>query len=197
MRKSPATNGFSLAIEYYREEDGRWLADIPALPGVTAYGRTKNGATAADEALALRLIADRLDSQHLPGFGGEDQFEHHHGSAGVVPRMVVGMDDNGTMGDIFGPAELFGGAGHPHVEIEDLGDGSPHGAVVGAPRAAMHVAGGNPPLLVGGAGEGHGRLLASEEVAHLDGVACRIDMLPAGLKVFIHDDMAAGAECDA
>ena len=31
-------NGFSLAIEYYREEDGRWLADIPALPGVTAYG---------------------------------------------------------------------------------------------------------------------------------------------------------------
>lgn len=61
MRKTPAINGFSLAIEYYREEDGRWLADIPALPGVTAYGRTKKGATAAVQALALRLIADRLD----------------------------------------------------------------------------------------------------------------------------------------
>jgi hypothetical protein len=34
MPKSPT--GFSLAIEYFREEDGRWLADIAALPGVTA-----------------------------------------------------------------------------------------------------------------------------------------------------------------
>ena len=61
MRKSPGTKEFSLEIEYYREDDGRWLADIPALPGVTAYGRTKKGATAAVEALALRLIADRLE----------------------------------------------------------------------------------------------------------------------------------------
>lgn len=68
MRKTPAINGFSLAIEYYREEDGRWLADIPALPGVTAYGRTKKGATAAVQALALRLIADRLDhGEAVPG----------------------------------------------------------------------------------------------------------------------------------
>jgi predicted RNase H-like HicB family nuclease len=50
-----------LAIEYYREDDGRWLADIPALPGVTVYGRTKKQATAAVQALALRLIADRLE----------------------------------------------------------------------------------------------------------------------------------------
>ena len=41
MPKSPAARAFSLAIEYFREDDGRWLADIPALPGVTAYGRTK------------------------------------------------------------------------------------------------------------------------------------------------------------
>src|SRR5579872_4761085 len=61
MRKAPAAEGFSLAIEYYREEDGRWLADIAALPGVTAYGRTKKEATAAVQALALRLIADRLE----------------------------------------------------------------------------------------------------------------------------------------
>jgi predicted RNase H-like HicB family nuclease len=59
MPKSPT--GFSLAIEYDREEDGRWLADIPALPGVTAYGRTRKQATGAVQALALRLIADRLE----------------------------------------------------------------------------------------------------------------------------------------
>jgi hypothetical protein len=48
MRKAPPGNKFSLAIEYYREDDGRWLADIPALSGVTAYGRTKKSATAAE-----------------------------------------------------------------------------------------------------------------------------------------------------
>jgi len=59
---------FSLAIEYYREEDGRWLADIPALPGVTAYGRTRKHATIAVQALALRLIADRLEhGETVPG----------------------------------------------------------------------------------------------------------------------------------
>jgi predicted RNase H-like HicB family nuclease len=60
MPKALAVEEFSLAIEYYREEDGRWLADIAALPGVMAYGRTKKQATAAVQALALRLIADRL-----------------------------------------------------------------------------------------------------------------------------------------
>ena len=68
MPRAPSGNGFSLAIEYYREEDGRWLADIPALPGVTAYGRTKKQATAAVQALALRLIADRLEhGEAVPG----------------------------------------------------------------------------------------------------------------------------------
>ena len=68
MPKTLAAEGFSLAIEYYREEDGRWLADIAALPGVTAYGRTKKQATAAVQALALRLIADRLEhGEALPG----------------------------------------------------------------------------------------------------------------------------------
>ena len=59
---SDATRGdaLSLGIEYHRERDGRWLADISALPGVTAYGLTKREATAAAQSLALRLIADRL-----------------------------------------------------------------------------------------------------------------------------------------
>lgn len=68
MPKRPSANRFLLAIEYHREEDGRWLADIPALPGVTAYGRTKKQATAAVQALALRLIADRLEhGEAVPG----------------------------------------------------------------------------------------------------------------------------------
>jgi predicted RNase H-like HicB family nuclease len=68
MSNAPGLRGFSLAIEYYREDGGRWLADIPALPGVTAYGRTKKGATAAVEALALRLLADRLEhGEAVPG----------------------------------------------------------------------------------------------------------------------------------
>jgi predicted RNase H-like HicB family nuclease len=68
MSKVPSANRFSLVIEYYREVDGRWLADIPALPGVTAYGRTKKQATAAVQALALRLIADRLEhGEAVPG----------------------------------------------------------------------------------------------------------------------------------
>jgi predicted RNase H-like HicB family nuclease len=68
MPKEPAATSFSLAIEYVREQDGRWLADIPALPGVTAYGRTKRRATAAVQALALRLIADRLEhGEAIPG----------------------------------------------------------------------------------------------------------------------------------
>ena len=41
--------------------DGRWLADIAALPGLSAYGPTRELATAAVQAVALRLIADRLE----------------------------------------------------------------------------------------------------------------------------------------
>jgi predicted RNase H-like HicB family nuclease len=68
MPKALSPSTFSLAIEYYREEDGRWLADIPALPWVTAFGRTKKQATAAVEGLALRLIADRLEhGEAVPG----------------------------------------------------------------------------------------------------------------------------------
>jgi predicted RNase H-like HicB family nuclease len=43
------------------EEDGRWIAEVDDLPGVLAYGKTRNEAIAKVEALALRVIADRLD----------------------------------------------------------------------------------------------------------------------------------------
>ena len=45
-------------IEFEREEDGRWIAEIADLPGVLAYGATREEAEAAVEALALRAIAD-------------------------------------------------------------------------------------------------------------------------------------------
>jgi predicted RNase H-like HicB family nuclease len=48
-------------IEFDREEDGRWIADIPALPGVLAYGDTQEEAKARAEALALRVVADRIE----------------------------------------------------------------------------------------------------------------------------------------
>jgi len=59
---------FKLKVEFDREEDGRWIADIPALPGVMVYGRTRKEALAAVEALALRVIADRLEhGETVPG----------------------------------------------------------------------------------------------------------------------------------
>jgi predicted RNase H-like HicB family nuclease len=46
------------AIEFEQEDDGRWIAEIPALPGVMSYGATKREAESNVEALALRVTAD-------------------------------------------------------------------------------------------------------------------------------------------
>ena len=48
-------------IEHEREDDGRWLAEVPELPGVLAYGATANEAMANAEILALRVLAERLE----------------------------------------------------------------------------------------------------------------------------------------
>jgi predicted RNase H-like HicB family nuclease len=48
-------------IEHEREEDGRWIAEVPELPGVLAYGTTADEAMAKAEVLALRVLADRLE----------------------------------------------------------------------------------------------------------------------------------------
>ena len=50
-----------MRIEIEREEDGRWIAEVPELPGVMAYGKTREQAVANVQALALRVIADRLE----------------------------------------------------------------------------------------------------------------------------------------
>ena len=50
-----------LTIETDREEDGRWIAEVPELPGVVAYGTTQGDAMAKAEALALRALAEQLE----------------------------------------------------------------------------------------------------------------------------------------
>jgi len=68
MKKAAQAEAFNLKVEFSREDDGRWIADIPALPGVTVYGRTRKQALTAAEALALRVIADRLEhGEAVPG----------------------------------------------------------------------------------------------------------------------------------
>ena len=53
--------GMNLHLECAQEEDGRWLAEVPELPGVLAYGASRFEALSRAEALALRVIADRLE----------------------------------------------------------------------------------------------------------------------------------------
>ena len=51
----------NFTIEQEQEADGRWLAEVPELPGVLAYGATSLEAMVRVEVLALRVIADRLE----------------------------------------------------------------------------------------------------------------------------------------
>ncbi len=51
----------TLTIDVERETDGRWMAEVPELPGVLAYGTTEASAVATAEALALRVFAERLE----------------------------------------------------------------------------------------------------------------------------------------
>lgn len=62
-----------LKVEFEREADGRWIGEIRSIPGALAYGRTKAAALAAVQALALRVIADRLE----------------HGEASTRPMTVA------------------------------------------------------------------------------------------------------------
>jgi len=52
----------NLRIETEQEEDGRWIAEIPDLPGVMVYGKSRDEAVSRVKALALRALADRLEN---------------------------------------------------------------------------------------------------------------------------------------
>ena len=53
----------SMRIEVEPEQNGRWLAEVPELPGVLAYGTTRQEAIDKVQALSLRVLADRLDKK--------------------------------------------------------------------------------------------------------------------------------------
>jgi predicted RNase H-like HicB family nuclease len=50
-----------LTVNLDREDDNRWIAEVPELPGVLAYGETQDDAIAKAKALSLRVLADRLE----------------------------------------------------------------------------------------------------------------------------------------
>jgi predicted RNase H-like HicB family nuclease len=55
-------------IEFEQETDGRWIAEIPEIPGVLAYGVTPQQAGAKAKALALRVLAERMENEvSIPG----------------------------------------------------------------------------------------------------------------------------------
>ena len=59
--------GVTLPIELEQEDDGRWFGVVEELPGVLAYGATRDAAAAATRALALRVLADRIEhGEELP-----------------------------------------------------------------------------------------------------------------------------------
>jgi len=62
-----------LTFEVEREADGRWIAEVPELPGVLAYGSSASEAMARAEVLALRVVAERIE----------------HGEALPMPLQVV------------------------------------------------------------------------------------------------------------
>lgn len=55
----------TFAIDFEMESDGRWIAEISELPGVMVYGATRQEAKARVEALALRVLADRIEAESL------------------------------------------------------------------------------------------------------------------------------------
>ena len=59
-------------IETEQEEDGRWIAEVLELPGVMKYGGRRAEATAQAEALALRVLAERIEAGEQPAEPGEE-----------------------------------------------------------------------------------------------------------------------------
>ncbi|MHC4443551.1 MAG: type II toxin-antitoxin system HicB family antitoxin [Planctomycetota bacterium] len=60
-----------MKIEIEQEQDGQWIAEVPDLPGVMSYGQTRQEAISKAEALALRVMADRLEhGEEIPELRG-------------------------------------------------------------------------------------------------------------------------------
>ena len=66
MKKRTTKAPSSFIVEFDREEDGRWIAEIPKLPGVMAYGTTKPEAVRKVHGIALRTLADIAEHGKIP-----------------------------------------------------------------------------------------------------------------------------------
>jgi predicted RNase H-like HicB family nuclease len=66
------------SIEFEQETDGRWIAEIPEIPGVLAYGETRMQAGEKVKALALRVLADKMELESsMPGINRIAFFSRH------------------------------------------------------------------------------------------------------------------------
>lgn len=63
--KAPKKSGPLFTIEFDKEEDGRWIAEVHGLPGVMAYGSTKQAALRKVYAIALRTLAEKAEEGRL------------------------------------------------------------------------------------------------------------------------------------
>ncbi len=61
MAKSASPKAFSVIFD--REDDGRWIAEIPRVPGALAYGKTRSDARVRATAIALRALADKVEQK--------------------------------------------------------------------------------------------------------------------------------------
>lgn len=65
-------------VEFEQEDDGRWIAEISEIPGVLAYGVTPLQAGARARALALRVLADRMENEAtIPGINSIAFVDHY------------------------------------------------------------------------------------------------------------------------
>jgi predicted RNase H-like HicB family nuclease len=61
MKRLPPASVLNFKVEFAREVDGRWIADIAALPGVVVRGRTRKQALAAIQELTVRVLLERME----------------------------------------------------------------------------------------------------------------------------------------
>ena len=78
----------TLSLELEQEEDGRWIAEVTELPGVLAFGDNPGDARAKAQALALRVVADRLEH----GEAGPDLLSISFKAAGVNGEAYKRVD---------------------------------------------------------------------------------------------------------
>jgi len=85
-----------LRIEIGREDDGRWIAEVPQLPGVLAYGVTADEVSARAQILALRVLAERLEHGEAKAveisislWPRRDRFGRQRGRGGFSPRSFA------------------------------------------------------------------------------------------------------------